>query len=270
MLVLYHAGLTQASVKVRLTLKEKALHYESRFVRLFEQDHLSPDYLAINPDGQVPTLVHDGEVITETTIINEYIDEVFPDPPLRPDRPAARARMRRWGQMVDEHLFHAVATLAWHYGIGPILREKDPADIDRALARLPVPSKRQKWLKASRTGFAVQELDDARNKIAYGIAQLERALATQRYLVEDSYSLADINVFSSVQRMPRWAPDLMSESVSPRTYAWLQAMKARPAVQATLSVSDEAPPLPPDVWSMRTSASVFPAQSVSPVVARSC
>jgi glutathione S-transferase len=95
MLVLYHAGLTQASVKVRLTLKEKRLPYESRFIRLFEQDHLSPEYLAINPDGQVPTLIHDGEVITETTIINEYLDEAFPDPPLRPDSSVARARMRR-------------------------------------------------------------------------------------------------------------------------------------------------------------------------------
>jgi glutathione S-transferase len=252
MLVLYHAGLTQASVKVRLTLKEKALHYESRFLRLFEQDHLLPEYLAINPDGQVPTLVHDGEVITETTIINEYIDEVFPDPPLRPDSPAARARMRRWGQIVDEHLFHAVATLAWHHGIGPILREKDPAEIERALTRLPVPSKRQKWLKASRTGFSERELDDARSKIAYGIEQTERALAAHCYLVGENYSLADINVLSAVQRMPRWAPDLMNENVSPRTYAWLQMMKARPAVQATLSVSDEAPPLPPDVWSSRT------------------
>ena len=166
MLVLYHAGLTQASVKVRVTLKEKALPYEARFLRLFEQDHLSPDYLTINPDGQVPTLVHDGEVIIETTIINEYIDEVFPDPPLRPDNPVARARMRRWGQIVDEHLFHAMATLAWHQGVGPMLRQKDGADLDRALARMPLPSKRQKWLKAVRTGYPTQELDDARHEIA--------------------------------------------------------------------------------------------------------
>jgi glutathione S-transferase len=249
MLVLYHAGLTQASVKVRLTLKEKRLPYESRFIRLFEQDHLSPEYLAINPDGQVPTLIHDGEVITETTVINEYLDDAFPDPPLRPDRPVARARMRRWGQIVDEHLFHSVATLAWHHGVGPILRQKDPAEIDRALARLPLPSKRQKWLKATRTGFSQHELDDARSKIAYSIAQMERVLAEHCYLAGETYSLADINVLSSVQRMPRWAPDLMNEKVSPRTYAWLQVMMARPAVKETLSVSDEAPPLPPDATS---------------------
>jgi glutathione S-transferase len=249
MLILYHSGLTQASVKVRLTLKEKDLFYESRFLRLLEQDHLAPEYLAVNPDGQVPALVHDGDVITETTIINEYLDDAFPDPPLRPSTPVGRARMRRWGQIVDEHLFHSMATLGWHYGVGPILREKDPAEIDRALARLPLASKRQKWLKATRTGFSQQDLDEARSKITYGIMQIESTLAKHRYLAGPTYSLADINVLSSVQRMPRWAPDLMNDKTSPRTFSWLQMMMTRPAVEATLSVSDEAPPLPPDAVS---------------------
>ena len=112
MLELYHAGLSQASVKVRTTLKEKGLAYESRYLRLPEGEHLTPEFLAINPDGQVPALVHDGEVITETSVINEYLDDAFPDPPLRPESAIERARMRRWSQIVDEHLFHAIATSA--------------------------------------------------------------------------------------------------------------------------------------------------------------
>jgi glutathione S-transferase len=103
MLVLYHAGLTQASVKVRITLKEKGLDYQSHYLSIPQQDHLKPEYLAINPDGQVPTLIHDDQVITETTVINEYLNDAFPDPPLRPGAPVERARMRRWGQIVDEH-----------------------------------------------------------------------------------------------------------------------------------------------------------------------
>src|ERR1700731_1402091 len=102
MLELYHAGLTQASVKVRTTLKEKGLAYKSHYLRLPEGEHLSPEFLAINPDGQVPALVHDGEIITETTVINEYLDDAFPDPPLKPTSPVERAQMRRFGQIVDE------------------------------------------------------------------------------------------------------------------------------------------------------------------------
>src|SRR6476660_3080592 len=130
-LILYHGGLTQASVKVRLALKEKGLEYESHFLNIPAQDHLKPEYLAVNPDGQVPTLIHGGNVITETSVINEYLDDAFPHPPLRPTNALDCARMRRWSQMVDEHLFPAMAMLAWHHGIGPILRNKSDGDIKR-------------------------------------------------------------------------------------------------------------------------------------------
>src|SRR5215470_7138916 len=166
MLELYHAGLTQASVKVRLTLKEKGIPYVSHLLHIPEGEHLTPEYLAINPDGQVPALVHDGVVITETSVINEYLDDAFPDPPLRPARPLERARMRRWSQIVDEHLFHAIATIGWAFGIGPILRERGREELEKSLARISLHSKRQKWLKAFH-GFPQEDIDEARAKISY-------------------------------------------------------------------------------------------------------
>ena len=241
MLELYHAGLSQASVKVRTTLKEKGLAYKSHYLRVPEGEHLAPDYLAINPDGQVPALVHDGVVITETSVINEYLDDAFPDPPLRPASPIERARMRRWSQIVDEHLFHAIATIGWAFGIGPILREHGLAEFEKSLARITLDSKRQKWLKAYH-GFPQEDIDAARAKIVYSVERMERALAEHPHLAGPAYSLADINVLSSAERMPRWAPDLMNEKVSPRSWDWLARMMARPAVEAAYSVSDEAPP----------------------------
>src|ERR1700722_2042750 len=240
MLELYHAGLSQASVKVRTTLKEKGLAYQSHYLRVPEGDHLAPDYLAINPDGQVPALVHDGNVIVETSVINEYIDDAFPDPPLRPATPIERAHMRRWSQIVDEHLFHAIATIGWASGIGPILRERGREEFEKAYARLTIPSKRQKWFKAFH-GFPQQDIDEAREAISRAVRGMEGALAEHPHLAGPSYSLADINVLSSAERMPRWAPDLMNEKVSPRSWEWLGRMMARPAVKATYSVSDEAP-----------------------------
>jgi glutathione S-transferase len=241
MLELYHAGLSQASVKVRTTLKEKGLSYKSHYLRLPEGEHLSPDYLAINPDGQVPALLHDGAVVTETSVINEYLDDAFPDPPLRPASPLEGARMRRWSQIVDEHLFHAIATIGWAFGIGPILRERGPAEFERSLARITLHSKRQKWLKAYH-GFPQEDLEEAREKIVYAVERMESALAQHPHLAGPGYSLADINVLSSAERMPRWAPDLMNAKVSPRSWDWLQRMLSRPAVKATYCVSDEAPP----------------------------
>jgi glutathione S-transferase len=253
MLELYHAGLSQASVKVRTTLKEKGLAYKSHYLRVPEGEHLAPDYLAINPDGQVPALVHDGAVITESSVINEYLDDAFPDPPLRPASPIERARMRRWSQIVDEHLFHAIATIGWAFGIGPILRERGLAEFEKSLERITLHSKRQKWFKAYH-GFPQGDIDEARAKITYCVERMERTLADHPHLAGPTYSLADINVLSSVERMPRWAPDLMNQKVSPRSWDWLQRMMARPAVKAAYSVSDEAPPRSTEVHA-RQSAS---------------
>jgi glutathione S-transferase len=253
MLELYHAGLSQASVKVRTTLKEKGLVYRSHYLRVPEGDHLSPDYLAVNPDGQVPALVHDGNVIVETSVINEYIDDAFPDPPLRPASAIERARMRRWSQIVDEHLFHAIATIGWAFGIGPILRERGREEFEKAYARLTIPSKRQKWFKAFH-GFPQQDIDEAREAISRAVGRMECALAGHPYLAGPSYSLADINVLSSAERMPRWAPDLMNAKVSPRSWEWLQRMMERPAVKATYSVSDEAPARATEVRAARQAA----------------
>jgi glutathione S-transferase len=253
MLELYHAGLSQASVKVRTTLKEKALPYQSHYVRIPEGEHLSPKFLAINPDGQLPALIHDGEVITETSVINEYLDDAFPDPPLKPVTPIERARMRRWSQIVDEHLFHAIATIGWAVGIGPILHARGREEFEKAFAKITVPSKRQKWFKAFH-GFPQQDIDEARERIAYAVARMERALAEHPYLAGETYSLADINVLSSAERIPRWAPDLMDQKVSPRSWDWFQRMMQRPAVKATYCVSDEAPPRSTEVAAAQRSA----------------
>jgi glutathione S-transferase len=253
MLELYHAGLSQASVKVRTTLKEKGLAYKSRYMHIPEGEHLSPEFLAINPDGQLPALIHDGNVVTETSVINEYLDDAFPDPPLKPASAIDRARMRRWSQIVDELLFHAIATIGWHYGIGPILRERGKEEFDKAYARLTIPSKRQKWWKAYH-GFPQEDLDEARATIARIVARMERTLAESAYLAGPAYSLADINMLSSVERMPRWSPDLMTEQVSPRSWDWFQRMMARPAVKATYCVSDEAPPRSTEVRAAKQAA----------------
>ena len=107
-LELFHHDASTCSQKVRICLAEKGIDWVNRPVDLGAGENLTPEYLAINPNGVVPTLVHDGTVILESTFINEYLDEVFPDPPLRPADPAAKARMRGWGKMADDYGLSAV------------------------------------------------------------------------------------------------------------------------------------------------------------------
>ena len=109
MLTLYHAWGSTCSQKVRLALAEKGLDYESRLLNLRRFEQFSPDFLAVNPDAVVPVLVHDGFKVRESSIINVYIDEAFPDPPLRPRDAKGRAQVAAWSRFVDDR-FHSRAS----------------------------------------------------------------------------------------------------------------------------------------------------------------
>ncbi len=142
--ILYDFGNSVCCQKVRITLVEKGLTWEARRVDLFKTEQYDPAYLKLNPKGVVPTLVHDGTPVIELTLICEYLDETFPDPPLMPKDPAERARMRVWSKFVDEGLFDGATELSFSAmfrermrNMTPELREKrfrnvgDPRRTDR-------------------------------------------------------------------------------------------------------------------------------------------
>src|SRR5262245_46734755 len=160
MLELYHSGLTTCSKQVRHCLREKGLAYTSRYVELWRYENLSPDYLKLNPNGVVPTLVHDGDAIINSFCINEYIDDAFPEPPLRPTDAKGRARMRYWAWTADEiHLQLARLTHARMLHA----RVKDLSDADQQimLAATPVPDKRARWKVLTEGGYSTEQLETA-------------------------------------------------------------------------------------------------------------
>ena len=91
MLDLYHHGSSVCAAKVRFALGEKGLEWRGHYLDILKGDQFAPEYQKLNPKAVVPTLVHDGQVIVESTVINEYIDEVFAETPLKPRSPAERA-----------------------------------------------------------------------------------------------------------------------------------------------------------------------------------
>src|ERR1700758_476604 len=102
MMTLYNTSLSTCSQKVRLCLAEKGLDFVDRQISLKDNEQYADWYLAMNPNGVVPTLDHDGLIVTDSSVINESLDEVFPDPPLIPRDPGPRAKMRAWRQFIDE------------------------------------------------------------------------------------------------------------------------------------------------------------------------
>ncbi len=113
MLTLYDFGNSVCCQKVRITMRVKELAWDSVKVDLFKAEQYDPKYLKLNPKGIVPTLVHDGKPIIESTLICEYLDDTFPEPRLTPFDPWQRTRMRLWGKMVDEELFEGVGELSF-------------------------------------------------------------------------------------------------------------------------------------------------------------
>ena len=245
MLELYHAGLTTCSKKVRHCLAEKGLDYVSHYVNLRQFENHRPEYLALNPNGVVPTLVHNGAVIIESTIINEYLDEVFPDPPLRPAEPAATARMRGWSKMADDYGLSAVRIPTWNRTkVDGIDALKEAGTLDAAIARIPLKDHRDKYRKIAEGGFSEAEFEDAYATMDFVYARTEVALAEGSFLAGDIFTLADINMLPFIDQFGKYRTELLDPAKHPFTVNWHVRMMARPAAAKTYAPSDEAPGQP--------------------------
>jgi glutathione S-transferase len=229
------------SVKALVCLKEKKLEFASHYVNLLRFEQHAPEYLAVNPDGIVPTLVHDGVRITESSVINEYLDEVFPDPPLKPASAIERARMRIWTKYVDDYFGPAASRIGWHFLLHPIASRLSAEEREQRLARIPLRDRREKWATVASRSFTPEQLAEARDQIAEGVRRMEALLEKSPWMAGQSYSLADIATYCVAPGLPRLAPELMNETLTPRCVQWLRAMNERPAVQAALAMPNKVP-----------------------------
>ena len=113
MIQLYDFGNSVCCQKVRIVLRAKGLEWQAIRVDLFKSEQYGAAYLKLNPKGVVPTLVHDGKPVIESPLICEYLDDAFPDPPLTPEDPWLRTRMRLWTKAVDEGLHEGVTEISF-------------------------------------------------------------------------------------------------------------------------------------------------------------
>lgn len=241
-LTYYHAEPAANSLKSMVVLKEKQLPFESVYVDLHKFEQHSEWFLKLNPEGQVPVLVHNGAIITHTTVINEYLDDVFPEMPLRPADPVKRAHMRQWNKFVDEQVMNYVSMHGWHRMVGVIARSIEGGEFEKLLERIPLPDQRKKWMTA-RSGFSEADLDNATAKIVYACEKVEARLAEMPWLAGDMYTSADINFWvmcgMSVERM---FPELEVGSKYPRLCEWRDRIAEREGVKAALAMPDHTNP----------------------------
>jgi glutathione S-transferase len=228
---LYSAPQSTCSQRVRFVLNSKELPFEIVELNLSAGDQVKPDYLMLNPNGVVPTLDHDGQIVTDSTVITEYLDEVEPETSFTPEDPVARARMRALMHYIDEMPAAAVRVptfnLCYVPGYQKMSREEFLAFAESK------PLRREFMLAMGQTGFPKPEVDAALRRLrrAYERMEAEIEKSGGPWLMGKKITLADVAVMPTLVRMDDlrmvdWA-DL------PRVVAWYDNIRAQPAFEPT-------------------------------------
>lgn len=235
-LVLYDNVASVAAQKVRLTLAEKRLTATLVPVDLRNGDVMRPEYLALNPRGVVPTLVHGAEVVTESSVIIEYLDDLVPEPPLRPLRPAARARMRAWMRRMDDDIHRATGNVSMAIYIRQAHLTKTAEEREAYFAAMPDRDRSARQQAAIAHGMDAPAFVPSLRVFAALIDEMESVLTASDWLVGDVFSLADIAVAPYVTRLDMLAMSgLWKKGRRPAFARWWLAVQSRPSWQSAVS-----------------------------------
>lgn len=225
---LYHSWLSSASRRVRLTLAEKNIEYESIPLDLREGDQHKPTYVAINPNGMVPTLqLDDGRVIYEASIICEYLDDIVPEPRLRPADPYQLAIMRIFMRFIDERMLPHLMVLNWSVGLQPVASKWSDQQLKERLANIPTPERREAWSRVARNPYTDKEKKEALDGLLTLVNKVDDMLAGGPWVIDGQFSVADIAAMVFVTRAEELAPDFVQNK--PRVIEWLKASRQRPS-----------------------------------------
>ena len=230
MLTLYNFGPGANSLKPLLALYEKGLDFKAHYLNPAKFEQHEDWYKKLNPNGQVPALDHDGKIVTESTVICEYLEDVFPENPLRPSDPYVRAQMRVWTKFVDEYFCWCVSTLGWERAIGPMARKIPDDEFEKLVERVPLYEMKVKW-RTARKGFPKEVLEEEMRKVKYSVAKLEARLKDHEWLAGDAFSLADICNYAIATNMDAGFPEICNAKDTPGVIAWLGRIRERPAVK---------------------------------------
>lgn len=227
MLKLYHTPQSTCSQKVRMALTEKQLDWTERRINWLRGEHLEEWYTAINPNGVVPTLVHDDDPILDSSVINEYIEEAFPERPLMPSDHKERARMRAWRQFIDEVPTTAIRVPSFNQGLVQLWQDMTDSEFAEFAKKHPL--RAEFYRKMGTSGFSQEEVEESRRRLDLALSRMEAALASGPWLCGDMFTLADISILPTIVRME----DLGMSDVwagRPRVMDWYARIMARPAI----------------------------------------
>ena len=209
MLTLYHHGSSVCAAKVRFHFFEKGLDWDGVYIDILSGEQFTDEFRAINPKAVVPSLVHDGRIINESTVICEYVDLVWPETSLHPNDPFEFTKVRYWSKAIDEELHPACGDLTFVASHRHTLTKLGPEKLSEFLAATPEISVNAKWAERKRElvrlGFDAPGAKDSIKLYDTYLFRIEAALENSEWVAGDSITHADVGLAPYVNRL-----DMMS------------------------------------------------------------
>jgi glutathione S-transferase len=229
-LTLYNWPTSTCSQKVRIVLAEKSLPFEDRRLDSGKNENLADWYLKLNENGVVPTLAHGHKIIVDSSVITEYLDEVFPRVPLSPPHAYGRARMRAWRQFIDEVPTAAIRVPSYNRYIRHKYANISEGEFNAQVEKRTV--RKHFYRHMGRGGSSAADEQASIERLRDTIARMDRALAQGPWMIGDQFTLADVALVPTLVRMSdigladTWAD-------KPRVADWLVRVQARPSFAKT-------------------------------------
>ncbi|MFT5692024.1 MAG: glutathione S-transferase [Oceanicoccus sp.] len=231
---LYHNHLSSCSQKVRMALHEKKLAFENTLVDLQKGEQFSSEYLLLNPNGVVPTLEDNGHILIESTLINEYLDDAYPQVPLKPASAADRHQMRLFCKDVDDALHPACGVITYAIGARPSLLTRPQEEIDALIDKIPNAARRSIRRSVVDKGVQAPEFREAMLTYRALFDRANELLTDNPWLTGSTFTLADCALMPYVLRVDHLGQ--INEITSrPHLARWFDSIQERPAFQEAVT-----------------------------------
>jgi GSH-dependent disulfide-bond oxidoreductase len=248
-MILYHGEPNGPSLAVLAALGESGVAAECRSINLLAGDrHSLPDVteslaLDMSVEGEGPVLVIDGEAMTESVFIAQFLDESGAGT-LQPKDAYAHWQMLMWCRRITERCAPAAAFLGCKASAHSVLASLDDATFVGVSGSIASEDLRGRWSAVRAGDFPDAQMEDSLSKVRDAVKMVDDQLADGRDWLMGDFTIADLETYGWLVGMPGLVPDGFSGK--DRAAAWMNRVRARPSVQSALAKATG--PNPETVW----------------------
>jgi glutathione S-transferase len=233
MLTLYHGRTSVCAIKARIALAEKDVEWTGKLLTL-RGDQFDPEYMKLNPNAVVPTLVHDDKVVIESSVIMYYLDDAFTTPSLMPKSPYERTKVYLTNKLIDEYVHNSCTTLTFATAYRASLLNMSKPALEAELNKAPDKKRRAIKLEVAELGLDAPVVLEALKHHEKLLNRIEEAMKGGPYLAGSTYSIADIGATPYIWRLEQLKLAKWWDK-KPGVAAWYERMKQRASFDVAIN-----------------------------------